>query len=704
MVGKTETAVADLTEREAAAELEHLAREIAAHDRHYHADDKPVISDAAYDALRRRNLEIEDRFPELVRPDSPSHRVGAPPSDRFDKIEHKVAMLSLGNAFNDEDVADFLTRIRRFLNLEETGELAITAEPKIDGLSASIRYEKGRLVSAATRGDGKVGEDITANVRTITDVPLVLSGDVPDVFEVRGEVYMSHQDFAALNERQIDDGKDPFANPRNAAAGSLRQLDSRITAARPLHFFAYAWGEASDLPATTQDGVIAAFRNWGFTVNPLMKRCTTLDEVLSVYRHIEEQRSSLGYDIDGVVYKVDRLDWQGRLGFVSRSPRWAIAHKFPAEQATTILKGIDIQVGRTGSLTPVARLDPVTVGGVVVSNATLHNEDEIERKGILIGDTVIVQRAGDVIPQVVGPVLEKRPKSAEKFVFPTTCPECGSHAVRELNEKTGKEDVVRRCTGGLICPAQSIERLKLFVSRNALDIEGLGNKQIEAFFKDGLIEGPADIFTLEKRDGESLKKLKDREGWGATSVKNLFQAINDRRQVDFDRLLFGLGIRHIGETTARVLARTYHDLDRFLTVMETMAGPDAEAYQDLIAIDGIGETVADALVGFFQEPHNVAALQALQEAGLDPTPLEEQDTGSPVAGKVVVFTGSLEQMTRSEAKARAEGLGAKVSGSVSKKTDLLVAGPGAGSKLKKAEELGIETLTEEEWLKLVGDL
>ena len=700
-----ERSVADLTEAEAALELERLAIEIAKHDRHYHGADAPVISDADYDALRARNLAIEERFPKLVRDDSPSFRVGTAPSEKFDKIEHSVAMLSLGNAFEDKDVADFCDRVRKFLNLKESDELAVTAEPKIDGLSASLRYEKGLLVRAATRGDGRVGEDVTANVRTIKDVPLKLAGDdVPDVIEVRGEVYMSHADFEALNARQQAVGKEPFANPRNAAAGSLRQLDSRITAARPLRFFAYAWGEASALPAKTQSGVVEAFRAWGFSINPLMTRCENVDALLQLYRAVEAKRATLGYDIDGVVYKVDRLDWQGRLGFVSRSPRWAIAHKFPAEQAITVLKGIDIQVGRTGSLTPVARLQPITVGGVVVSNATLHNEEELARKDVRIGDHVVIQRAGDVIPQVVRVVLEKRPDDTAPFVFPEVCPECGSHAVREVNEKTGKEDVVRRCTGGLVCPAQRVERLKHFVSRNALDIEGLGAKQVEAFFKDGLISSPADIFTLETRDGDksNLKKLKDREGWGPTSARKLFAAIDERRRVDFDRLLFGLGIRHIGETTARTLARTYHDLDHLLTVMEGMTGSDTEAYQELVSIDGIGAAVADALVDFFQEPHNLEAVRALKEAGVQPTPLPVQDTGSPVAGKTVVFTGSLELMTRSEAKARAEGLGAKVSGSVSKKTDILVAGPGAGSKLTKAQELGVQTMTEEEWLHLIG--
>ncbi len=696
--------IEDLSEAQAVEELARLAEEIFSHDKRYHGDDAPTISDANYDALRARNATIEARFPDLVRADSPSFRVGSVASERFDKIEHRVAMLSLGNAFSDEDVVYFCQRIRRFLKLSEDDELAITAEPKIDGLSASIRYEKGVLVQAATRGDGRVGEDVTANIRTVRDVPLVLDGgDVPDVIEIRGEIYMSHVDFESLNVRQVKEGKDPFANPRNAAAGSLRQLDSRITAARPLRFFAYAWGDVSTLPADTQLDTVAAFERWGVATNPLMKRCVTTENLLGTYRDIEEQRATLGYDIDGVVYKVDRLDWQGRLGFVSRSPRWAIAHKFPAEQATTILEGIDIQVGRTGALTPVARLVPVTVGGVVVSNATLHNEDELARKGVRIGDTVVVQRAGDVIPQIVSVVLEKRPADTKPFAFPTVCPECGSHAVRDVNEKTGKVDVIRRCTGGLICPAQRVERLKHFVSRNALDIEGLGAKQVEAFFKDGLIEGPADIFTLETRDGKSFKKLKDREGWGSTSVTNLFEAIRERKTVSFDRLLFGLGIRHIGGTTAGVLARTYHDLDGFLQAMEMMTGPESETYQDLIALDGIGAAVADALVDFFQEPHNREAVVALADAGVRPTPLKMQDTGSPVSGKTVVFTGALERMTRAEAKTRAEGLGAKVSGSVSKKTDILVAAPGAGSKLKKAAELGVQTLTEDEWLVLIGD-
>ena len=557
MSAEAKIKVADLSEEEAAKELERLAEEIARHDALYHGEDAPEISDADYDRLRQRNDEIEKRFPGLIREDSPSQRIGAAPSEKFEKVVHKVPMLSLSNAFSDEDLEDFLARIRRFLNLKEGEELFLTAEPKIDGLSASLRYEKGKFVLGATRGDGREGENVTANLRTISDIPLeVKAKDMPEVFEVRGEVYMSHADFAALNERQEKDGKPIFANPRNAAAGSLRQLDSSITRQRPLRFFAYAWGDVSGLPADTQMGVIEAMGRWGFATNPLMRRCASAEEMLAFYREVEEQRATLGYDIDGIVYKVDRLDLQGRLGFVSRSPRWAIAHKFPAEQAVTVLEAIDIQVGRTGALTPVARLKPVTVGGVVVSNATLHNEDEIARKDVRIGDTVVVQRAGDVIPQIVRVMEEHRPKGAKPYEFPETCPECGSHAVREINPKTGKPDAVRRCTGGLVCPAQAVERLKHFVSRNAFDIEGLGAKQVEAFYHDGRIMRPADIFTLEERDKKSLKKLKDKEGWGDTSAKNLFAAIEERRKVGLDRFLFALGIRHIGETTARLLARS----------------------------------------------------------------------------------------------------------------------------------------------------
>ena len=701
--GAEDKSVDKLSSKEASAELERLAGEIAQHDAAYYQKDAPVISDAEYDALRRRNDAIEVRFPDLVREDSPSKTVGAAPVGAFGKVAHKVAMLSLSNGFDDEDVVEFWNRIRRFLNLKDDETLEVTAEPKIDGLSASLRYENGRFVVGATRGDGREGENVTENLRTIADIPEKLHGkNIPDVFEVRGEVYMSHADFAALNKRQEEAGKPVFANPRNAAAGSLRQLDPKITASRPLRFFAYAWGDTSEVPGETQAEVMAAFTKWGFQVNPLFGVCNAVEDIIAFYHKVEEGRADLGYDIDGVVYKVNRLDWQQRLGFVSRSPRWALAHKFPAEQAFTKLLGIDIQVGRTGALTPVARLEPVTVGGVVVSNATLHNEDEIARKDVRIGDTVVVQRAGDVIPQIVRVVEDKRPKGAEPYRFPTTCPACGSHAVREINEKTGEADVVRRCTGGLICPAQAVERLRHFVSRNAFDIEGLGEKQIAAFYADGLIKQPSDIFTLEDRDAKSLKKLKDREGWGGTSVKKLFAAIDDRRRIDLDRFIFGLGIRHVGETNARLLARTYGTLDHFVEEMEKAADPESEAHRDLLAIDGVGEVLAEALVDFFAEEHNRDVLKALGEAGVVTVPLAAQDTSSPVAGKTVVFTGSLERMTRAEAKARAEQMGAKVSGSVSAKTDLVVAGADAGSKLTKANALGVKVISEDEWIEMAG--
>ncbi|MDO8288868.1 MAG: NAD-dependent DNA ligase LigA [Parvibaculum sp.] len=695
--------VDDLTEKEASAELEFLAAEIARHNLAYHQKDAPEISDADYDAFVRRNDAIEARFPELVRDDSPSQSVGAAPAGAFGKVTHKVAMLSLSNGFSDEDVVEFWTRVTRFLNLKEGDALEVTAEPKIDGLSASLRYEHGKFVVGATRGDGREGENVTENLRTIKDIPATLKGkNIPDVFEVRGEVYMSHADFAALNKRQEEAGKPVFANPRNAAAGSLRQLDSKITASRPLRFFAYAWGDQSEMPAKTQAGVIETFAKWGFEINPLFRTCRSVEDLITFYHDIEMQRADLGYDIDGVVYKVNRLDFQQRLGFVSRSPRWALAHKFPAEQAFTKLLGIDIQVGRTGALTPVARLEPVTVGGVVVSNATLHNEDEILRKDIRIGDTVVVQRAGDVIPQVVSVVLDKRPRGAEEYKFPETCPACGSHAVREINEKTGEMDVVRRCTGGLVCPAQAVERLRHFVSRNAFDIEGLGEKQIAAFYADGLIKQPGDIFTLEARDAAGLKKLKDREGWGGTSAKKLFAAIDDRRTIDIDRFIFGLGIRHVGETNARLLARSYGTLEHFIEEMEKAADPESDARRDLMSIDGVGNVLAEALIDFFAEEHNREVLKSLSDAGVVAMPLPAQETSSPVAGKTVVFTGSLERMTRAEAKARAEQLGAKVAGSVSAKTDILVAGADAGSKLTKAAALGVNVISEDEWIELAG--
>ncbi len=676
-----------------------LGAEIAAHDQRYYTDDAPTISDAEYDAMRARYEALEAAFPELATPDSLTKKVGAAPSEKFAKIRHRVPMLSLGNVFSDEEVDEFGARVRRFLGLATDAPLAITAEPKIDGLSCSLRFEKGELTQAATRGDGFEGEDVTANVRTIGEIPARLSGAPPDVLEVRGEVYMTHADFAALNARQAVAGKPLFANPRNAAAGSLRQLDASITAGRPLHFFAYAWGEASALPAETQMGMVAAFKRFRLPVNPLMTLCHSAAELIEQYRRIEAMRASLGYDIDGVVYKVDSLVLQDRLGFVSRSPRWAIAHKFPAEKATTVLRDIEIQVGRTGALTPVARLDPVTVGGVVVANATLHNEDEIARKDIRIGDTVRIQRAGDVIPQVLGPVLEKRPAGAKPYVFPHTCPVCGSAAIREIDEK-GVADVVRRCTGGLVCAAQAIERLKHFASRNAMDIEGLGDRQIEQFYQDGLIKTPADIFTLHARDRASLKKLKDREGYGETSTRNLFAAIEAAREPPLNRFIYALGIRHVGETNARRLARHFGSFEA-LRVAGRAATEGSEARAEINNIEGVGEVVAEAVADFFAEPHNEEALDALLQH-VTPQPMEAVASESPVAGKTIVFTGSLELMTRDEAKAQAERLGAKVAASVSKKTDLVVAGPGAGSKLAKAAELGVETISEADWLALTG--
>jgi DNA ligase (NAD+) len=686
----------------AQARREHarLGAEIAAHDQRYYVEDAPSISDADYDALRQRYIALEAGFPELATLESLTRKVGAPPAEKFAKVRHKVPMLSLGNVFGDEEVAEFATRVRRFLGLAADAPLAITAEPKIDGLSCSLRFEDGALVQAATRGDGFEGEDVTANVRTIGEIPQTLAGAPPEIFEVRGEVYMTHADFAALNARQVELGKTTFANPRNAAAGSLRQLDPAITAQRPLHFFAYGWGEVSALPADSQMSMVAALEGFGLPVNPFTVLCHSSEDLLAHYRKIESMRASLGYDIDGLVYKVDSLALQNRLGFVSRAPRWAAAHKFPAEQATTVLRGIEIQVGRTGAMTPVARLDPVTVGGVVVANATLHNEDEIARKDIRIGDSVRIQRAGDVIPQVLGPILDKRPGDAKPYVFPQICPVCGSAAIREIDEKTGTADVVRRCTGGLVCPAQAIERLKHFASRNALDIEGLGDRQIEQFYHDGLIKTPADIFTLEARDKLALKKLKGREGSGETSVRNLFKAIEARREPALNRFIFALGIRHVGETNARRLARHFSSFES-LRAAARAASVGSEARAEINNIEGFGEVVAEAIADFFGEKHNEDVLDALLEH-VTPQPMEAIVSQSPVAGKTIVFTGALELMTRDEAKAQAERLGAKVAASVSKKTDLVVAGPGAGSKLAKAAELGVATISEADWLKLTG--
>ena len=739
------TPVEKLTRQAAEAELARLAEEIAAADVAYHREDAPEITDAAYDALRARNDAIEDRFPELKRTDSPSERIGAAPSEAFAKAVHAVPMLSLGNVFDDEELDDFVASIRRFLSLQDGGAIAFSAEPKIDGLSLSLRYEDRKLVLAATRGDGAVGEDVTRNALTIADIPAELPASAPGLFEIRGEVYMSKPDFAALNERQAAKEQKIFANPRNAAAGSLRQLDSAITAERPLRFFAYAWGEVERLPAETQMGVLEAFEEWGLQVNPLTILCEDVAAMRAHYDRIGAQRSALEYDIDGVVYKVNRLDLQERLGFRSRTPRWATAHKFPPEQAQTVLEAIEIQVGRTGSLTPVARLQPVNVGGVVVSNATLHNADYIagiggdgqpirDGRDLRVGDTVTIQRAGDVIPQVVDVDLSKRPADAPPYPFPEVCPECGSAARRELGE------AVTRCAGGIICPAQVVERLKHFVSRNAFDIEGLGAKQVEALFQDKWIQQPADIFTLEARHGPGQPtQLKNREGWGERSAANLFEAINARRSLPLDKFIFALGVRHVGEGSARMLARRYGGWSAFsealiaageeraaqeaayaqaLAAWEAAPEPEegakkplkkpkladaGEHLRTLMDIDGVGETLAAALVDFFAEEKNRDSLARLL-AQVSPEDFEVVATGeSAITGKTVVFTGKLERQSRAEAKTRAESLGAHVAGSVSAKTDILVAGPGAGSKLKKAEELGVSVMTEEEWIALLEE-
>lgn len=769
-----EPTVESLNEAEAGAELARLAAEMARHDALY-AEAAPEISDADYDALRLRNLALEARFPALVRDDSPSRKVGAPVSSQFAEVRHGVPMLSLDNAFDDGDVTDFVARIRRFLNLPQDEVIAFVAEPKIDGLSANLRYENGILVQGATRGDGRAGEDITANLKTLAEIPHRLKGSGwPALIEIRGEVYAPNEAFAAFNAEAEAAGRRTYANPRNFSAGSLRQIDPTVTAQRPLSFFAYAWGETSEPFAETQEQALVAFKSWGFPVNPRSTRVEGAEGLIAVYHGLETDRAQLGYDIDGVVYKVDRLDWQARLGFVSRSPRWAIAHKFPAQQATTVLEGIDIQVGRTGSLTPVARLAPVTVGGVVVRNATLHNEDEIARKDVRIGDTVVLQRAGDVIPQIVSVVADKRPAHAVPYVFPTHCPVCGSEAVRPEGE------VRRRCTGGLVCAAQLVERLKHFVSRRAFDIEGLGEKQLTAFHERGWIHEPADIFRLA-RDAEKLDQLRAEDGYGETSVRNLVAGIDARRVIALERLLFGLGIRDIGDQTSLLLARHYGDWTSFhaaalaaasgmpspewtrlseghgvsartLSVMASavlspadpwpeapldqklalafpgIATPARRALAELTAdwagivelarvareegpsmtlgdiagISGVGPVAARAVAEFFHEPHNrevvsslIAELSTIEDA-------ERPKADTPVAGKTVVFTGSLERFTRDEAKARAESLGAKVSGSVSKKTDYLVAGPGAGSKLVEAQKHGVAVLTEDEWLALIS--
>ncbi|MBS1302806.1 NAD-dependent DNA ligase LigA [Loktanella sp. SALINAS62] len=735
---------------DAARALADLAVQLNRANSAYYSDDDPVIDDATYDALKQRNAAIEAAFPDLKRDDSPSDRVGAPVTDGFGKVAHRVRMMSLGNAFKAADIVDFDSGIRRYLNLPGDQPLHYTAEPKIDGLSLSVRYENGQLVQAATRGDGATGENVTENARTIASIPQTLT-HAPDVLEVRGEVYMRHDDFADLNTRQAAAGAKTFANPRNAAAGSLRQLDPNVTRDRPLHFFAYAWGEVSEPLADTQAGAIARLSDLGFDTNPLTARCDGPDALITHYDRIAADRATLGYDIDGVVYKVDNLDYQRRLGFRSTTPRWAIAHKFPAELAWTKVEGIDIQVGRTGALSPVARLTPVTVGGVVVSNATLHNEDYISGRSadgtmirggadIRIGDWVEVYRAGDVIPKVSNVDLSRRPDTAQPYDFPTSCPECGSDAVRD------EGDAVRRCTGGLICPAQAIEKLRHFVSRAAFDIEGLGAKQVEYFFADAAlpVREPADIFTLQQRNAASLAKLENRDGFGPTSVRNLFAAIDEKRSIPLNRLIFALGIRHVGEVAAADLARHFGTWDALMHAVD-LAGPaaaaqlDADAaeaaermaaadenrrarikpardavwsdldpaakaaWEDLVGIDGIGASVAVSLVTTFQQNAERASIQRLLDH-LDVQPVVATDNiQSPVAGKTVVFTGTLEKMTRAEAKARAESLGAKVAGSVSAKTDLLIAGPGSGSKSDKAAKLGVETIDEDAWLALIGD-
>jgi DNA ligase (NAD+) len=706
---RPKTPVADLTKAQARVELTRLALELEGHDKRYYQDDAPSVSDAEYDELRKRFNAIEARFPEFVASDSPSKKVGAAPSGRFKKVRHAVPMLSLDNAFAEEDVLDFVGRIRRFLKLGDDERIDFSAEPKIDGLSMSLRYEGGELVTAATRGDGAEGEDVTANIRTLKDVPHKLKGrNVPAVCEVRGEVYMTKKGFLALNERQKAAGDTIFVNPRNSAAGSLRQKDPSITASRPLGFFAYAWGQMTAMPEDTQSGMIAWFERCGFKTNPLTKICHSVEQLIAFHRKIEEQRAKLDYDIDGVVYKVDRLDWQERLGFVSRTPRWAVAHKFPAERAMTVLRDIEIQVGRTGSFTPVGKLEPVGVGGVIVQNVTLHNEDYIrgiggdgeqlrEGRDIRIGDTVVIQRAGDVIPQVVDVVIDKRPKEAEPYHFPKKCP-CPLHTdvVRE-ETATGEEGSRARCTGEFACPYQKIEHLKLFASRRAFDIEGLGEKQIAFFFEQGWVKEPADIFTLPKRN----LKLEEIEGYGETSVRNLFAAIEERRRISLERFVYALGMRHVGETTALALARGYGSWEAFHDACLKVAKGDEETIAEMDALDQIGDTVIMSIKAYFGESHNRGIVERLTKE-VTILDAERPKSNSAIAGKTVVFTGALEKMTRDEAKAMAERLGAKAAGSVSKKTDYVVAGPGAGSKLAEAKKHGVEVLTEDEWLKLVG--
>ena len=687
-------AIEDLDAISAATELASLAQEIAEHDIAYHQNDNPTIIDADYDALRRRNEAIEAKFPELIRDDSPSKMIGARGREGFAKVYHSQPMLSLGNAFSESDVWEFEDRVKRFLALPKNETLEFVAEPKIDGLSLSLGYEKGELIFAATRGDGRIGEDVTQNVHAIDHIPRKLSGACPTSIEIRGEVYMSKSEFMNLNARQQAIGAKKFSNPRNAAAGSLRQLDPSVTASRPLGFFGYAWGESSEILGQTLLDVRARILEWGFQLNEPAVLCPSVEHLLTYHSKMMEERSAFDFDIDGIVYKVNRLDWQERLGFVSRAPRWAVAHKFPAEKAETRLKSINIQVGRTGSLTPVANLMPVTVGGVSVSRATLHNEDEIERKDIREGDVVVIQRAGDVIPQVVKVLLNKRKSEVVAFEFPKICPECGSPALRHNNE------AVRRCIGGLICPAQAVERLKHFVSRDAFDIEGLGGSHIETFWGDGLVKSPADIFRLlERRDNLML-----REGWGVRSVDNLFGALRKKSIIEMSRYIFALGIRHVGQATARLMAKQYTNMENWIEAMILAQNQESDSYQELVNIDGIGASVAQEIIDFFSQPENLQILEDLgQYVRIQPY-LESGISDSPIAGKIIVFTGKLETLGRNEAKSQAEQLGAKVAGSVSRKTDFVVAGTEAGSKLKKAEELGLEIISEEEWKKLIGNL
>jgi DNA ligase (NAD+) len=698
-------AVEQLTPEQAKQELARLAADIVNHDQSYYQNDAPTVSDADYDALRRRNQDIEARFPDLVRADSPSEKIGVAVTSGFAKVNHVVPMLSLGNAFNAEDVHDFFGRVRRFLGLKDDEQIDVVAEPKIDGLSISLHYENGEFVLAATRGDGREGENVTDNVATMHEISKTIAAAVPDILEVRGEVYLGHDAFEAINEQRERDDEARFANPRNAAAGSLRQLDSAITAQRPLQMFAYAWGEISETVAETQWEFLQALRRWGFPVNPLARICTSAEDAVAYHQEISELRSDLDYDIDGIVYKVNRIDWQQRLGFVSRAPRWAIAHKFPAEKAQTVLKEITIQIGRTGALTPVANLVPVTVGGVVVSRATLHNTDEIARKDIREGDSVVIQRAGDVIPQIVEVITEKRPADSKPFVFPDHCPECGSLAVRESDE------AVVRCTGGLICPAQKLERLKHFVSRQAFDIDGLGGKHIDAFQAEGLIDTPGDIFRLHDKH----EQLRQREGWGDKSVDNLIASIELRRTIPLERLIFALGIRQVGQATGRQLALHYGTLAAWISEMrqatdERQANPEetkkpelvGEAFTRLCDIDGIGISMADDIVQFIGQPQNLAVIDDLSAALNVEDAVQPDTSASKISGKVVVFTGSLETISRAEAKATAEALGAKVTGSVSKKTDYVVIGTDPGSKATKAKDLGIPVLSEEEWQALIN--